>query len=45
MADREDAQRRWRLSTYTQDDVYIAVVYEEVDEGRVYPVTAYPVEE
>jgi hypothetical protein len=30
---------------YTQDDVYIAVVYEEVDEGRVYPVTAYPVEE
>lgn len=30
---------------YTQDDVYIAVVYEEVDEGRVYPLTAYPVEE
>lgn len=25
---------------YTQDDVYIAVVYEEVDEDRVYPVTA-----
>jgi hypothetical protein len=45
MADRKDAQRRWRSSTYTQDDVSIAVVYEEVDEGRVYPVTAYPVEE
>ncbi len=30
---------------YTQDDIYIAVVYAEIDEDTVYPVTAYPVEE
>jgi hypothetical protein len=30
---------------YTQDDIYIAVVHEEIDEDTVYPVTAYPVEE
>ena len=30
---------------YTQDDIYIAVVYTEIDEDTIYPVTAYPVEE
>jgi len=30
---------------YTPDDMYIAVVYQEIDEDTVYPVTAYPVEE
>jgi hypothetical protein len=29
---------------YTADDVYIVVVYEEVDEQTVYPVTAYEIE-
>lgn len=29
----------------TPDDVYIVVVYEQVDEQTVYPVTAYEVEE
>jgi hypothetical protein len=26
---------------YTEDDVYIIVVYEEIDDHTVYPVTAY----
>lgn len=30
---------------YTPSDEYIVVIYDEVDEGTVYPVTAYPVEE
>ena len=30
---------------FTPDDVYIVVVYEEVDQQTVYPVTAYEVEE
>ncbi len=29
---------------YTPDDVYIIVVYEEIDEDTVYPVTAYEVD-
>ena len=30
---------------YTPDDVYIVVVYDEVDEQTVYPVTAYEIAE
>jgi hypothetical protein len=30
---------------YTPSGEYIAVVYEELDEDTVYPVTAFPVEE
>jgi len=30
---------------YTQDDVFIVVVYEQVDGHTVYPVTAYEIEE
>ena len=30
---------------FTPSGEYIAVVVEEIDEGTVYPVTAYPVEE
>ncbi len=30
---------------YTAADVYIAVVYEEIDDDRVYPVTAFVVED
>ena len=30
---------------YTPDGVYILVVYEQIDEDTVYPVTAYEVEE
>ena len=29
---------------YTPDDVYIIVVYDEIDEDTVYPVTAYEVD-
>lgn len=30
---------------HTPSDEYIVVVYEEIDESTVYPVTAYPLEE
>lgn len=30
---------------HTPSGEYVAVVYEEIDESTVYPVTAYPVEE
>ena len=30
---------------YTPDDVYIIVVYEQIDDDTVYPVTAYEVPE
>jgi uncharacterized DUF497 family protein len=30
---------------YTPSDEYIAVIYEELDDDTVYPVTAYRVEE
>jgi len=30
---------------YTPDDVYVVVIYEQVDEQTVYPVTAYEIEE
>jgi hypothetical protein len=29
---------------YTPDDVYIVVVYDQIDEQTVYPVTAYEIE-
>ncbi|HUY32048.1 MAG TPA: hypothetical protein VMV69_04645 [Pirellulales bacterium] len=30
---------------YTPEDAYIVVVYEQIDEQTVYPVTAYELEE
>jgi uncharacterized DUF497 family protein len=30
---------------YTPSGQYVAVVYEELDEDTVYPVTAFPIEE
>lgn len=30
---------------YTRDDVPIAVIYEQVDEDTVYPITAFEVEQ
>ena len=30
---------------YTQDDVYIVVIYEQIDKHTVYPVTAYEVDQ
>ena len=30
---------------YTPDGEYIIVIYEQIDEGTVYPITAYPVPE
>ncbi len=30
---------------YTPDDLYVVVIYEQVDEQTVYPVTAYEIEE
>lgn len=29
---------------YTPDDIYIVVVYDQIDEQTVYPVTAYEIE-
>jgi hypothetical protein len=30
---------------FTEDDVHIIVVYEEIDDATIYPVTAYEVPE
>ena len=36
---------RFIVFGYTPAGEYVAVVYEELDEDTVYPVTAYPVED
>ena len=30
---------------YTEDDLYIVVIFEEIDDDTIYPVTAYEVPE
>jgi hypothetical protein len=39
------SSRRPMAFGHTPSGEYVAVVYEELDEDTVYPVTAYPVEE
>jgi len=39
------SSRRPCMFGYTPDGVYIIVVYDEIDEDTVYPVTAYEVAE
>jgi len=39
------SSRRPMVYGYTPDDLYVVVVYEQVDEQTVYPVTAYEIEE
>ena len=40
-----DSSSRPMTFGYTIDDRYIAVIYEKIDEDRVYPVTAFEVPE
>lgn len=39
------SSRRPMVYGFTPSGEYIVVVYDEIDESTVYPVTAYPVEE
>jgi uncharacterized DUF497 family protein len=41
--DTSDSSNRPIVFGYTTDDRYIAVIYEEVNEDTVYPVTAFEV--
>jgi len=46
--DREDTSRSSGqpcVFGYTPDGIYVIVVYEQVDDGTIYPVTAYEVPE
>ena len=43
--DTSDSSKRPMVFGYTIDDRYIAVIYEQIDEGTVYPVTAFEVPE
>ena len=43
--DTSDSSKRPLVFGYTIDNRYIAVIYEEIDEGTVYPVTAFKVPE
>ena len=40
-----DSSKRPMIFGYTTDGRYITVVYERIDEGTVYPVTAFEVPE
>ena len=40
-----DSSKRPMVFGYTIDDRYIAVIYEEIDEDTVYPITAFEVPE
>ncbi len=43
--DTSDSSSRPMVFGYTIDDRYIAVIYEQIDEDTVYPVTAFEVPE
>ncbi|MCH8045479.1 MAG: hypothetical protein IID44_17350 [Planctomycetes bacterium] len=44
-SDTSESSGRPMIFGYTIDDRYIAVIYEEIDEDTVYPVTAFEVPE
>ncbi len=43
--DTSDSSQRPMVFGYTIDDRYIAVIYDQIDEDSVYPITAFEVSE